>query len=86
MALTSILLCVTVLPSSSVPGEPGKGKQAGAPGAWKARVGAIEAQIGKELPSLEKLYKHIHSNPELSFQEVNTAALLAKELKALGVG
>jgi hippurate hydrolase len=84
VVLTWILLGMTVLPSSSIPGEPVKGKQTGDPGAWKARVGAVEAQIGKERPSLEKLYKHIHSNPELAFQEVNTAALMAKELKSLG--
>src|SRR5262249_4527893 len=35
-------------------------------------------------PSLEALYKHIHSHPELSLQEVQTAARLAKELKAVG--
>lgn len=30
------------------------------------------------------LYKNLHENPELSFKEKNTAALLAKELKELG--
>ena len=37
--------------------------------------------IDKELPSLEKLYKHLHANPELSFEEEQTAARLAKELQ-----
>lgn len=35
-------------------------------------------------PSLERLYKHLHQNPELSLQEKETSARLAKELRALG--
>jgi hippurate hydrolase len=37
-----------------------------------------------ELPSLLTIYKDLHSHPELSIQEQRTAALLAKELKAVG--
>src|SRR5215469_2499806 len=37
-----------------------------------------------ELPSLLTIYKDIHAHPELSMQEQRTAALLAKELKAVG--
>ena len=37
-----------------------------------------------ELPSLLTIYKDIHSHPELSTQEQRTAALFAKELKAVG--
>ncbi|HKR53167.1 MAG TPA: hypothetical protein VJR93_02380, partial [Chthoniobacterales bacterium] len=37
-----------------------------------------------ELPSLLTIYKDIHAHPELSMQEQQTAALLAKELKAAG--
>ena len=37
-----------------------------------------------ELASLETLYKHLHSNPELSLKEEQTAARMAKELKGLG--
>src|SRR5262249_57138656 len=37
-----------------------------------------------EAESLEKLYKHLHANPELSLQEVKTAARLAGELRKLG--
>lgn len=33
---------------------------------------------------LLKLYKHLHANPELSFQEKNTAKRIAKELEMLG--
>lgn len=37
-----------------------------------------------ELPSLLTIYKDLHTHPELSAQEQRTAALLAKELKAVG--
>src|SRR5438045_1822824 len=37
-----------------------------------------------ELPSLLTIYKDIHTHPELSTQEQRTAALLEKELKAVG--
>ncbi|MCP5115281.1 MAG: amidohydrolase, partial [bacterium] len=40
--------------------------------------------IQPELDSLEALYKHLHSNPELSFHEKNTAARIATELEAAG--
>ncbi len=78
-ACALIVLGVTLVPSPSTPGEPGQGR-----GGWKARTAAVEKQIDKNLPALEKLYKHLHSNPELAFQETSTAALMAKELKSLG--
>jgi hippurate hydrolase len=37
-----------------------------------------------ELPSLLKIYKDIHSHPELSTQEQRTAALVARELRTAG--
>jgi hippurate hydrolase len=37
-----------------------------------------------ELPSLLTIYKDVHSHPELSGQEERTAALIAKELRAVG--
>src|SRR5262249_49857386 len=45
---------------------------------------AIKDLIGKEFASLDKLYKHLHAHPELSFQEEQTARVMARELKALG--
>lgn len=51
------------------------------PAARKALVAGI---IDAELKSLDTLYKHLHSYPELSLEEEKTAARLAKELKALG--
>src|SRR5438105_1538920 len=37
-----------------------------------------------ELPSLLSIYKDIHAHPELSTREEKTAALIAKELRAVG--
>jgi amidohydrolase len=49
-----------------------------------ARVAEVKKHIGTEFDSLEKLYKHLHSNPELSLHEEKTAARMAKELRDLG--
>jgi len=42
------------------------------------------AEIDGYYPDLQTLYQDIHRNPELAFQEVQTAAKLAARLKALG--
>ncbi len=39
----------------------------------------------QELPSLVALYKELHANPELSLNEVETAARVAKELREIGL-
>jgi hippurate hydrolase len=44
----------------------------------------INKRIGKEYADLERLYKHIHQNPELSLREFRTSARLAKDLAKLG--
>ncbi|WP_188063539.1 amidohydrolase [Sphingobium sp. KCTC 72723] len=44
---------------------------------------AIGAAIAKDMDGLMALYRDLHANPELSEQEVNTAAKLAKRLKAM---
>lgn len=44
----------------------------------------IEDAVTADMPSLMELYRHLHENPELSFQEVETAALLAAEARRLG--
>ena len=56
-------------------GEPKEARQ------W---VPAIQEKIQHELDSLEALYKHLHTHPELSYEEEKTAERMAKELKALG--
>ncbi|MSU51137.1 MAG: amidohydrolase [Opitutus sp.] len=45
----------------------------------------VAAKFAAEYPSLEAIYKNLHANPELSFMETKTAALVAKELRALGI-
>ena len=40
--------------------------------------------MGGELSSLLKLYQHLHANPEISFQEKETAKVLAAELEKIG--
>src|SRR5262249_11838229 len=50
----------------------------------KARMSAVQEHLQAEQASLEALYKHLHSHPELSFHEEKTAARLAQELRELG--
>ena len=45
----------------------------------------IVAVTKQELPSLVKLYQELHANPELSMHESETAARIAKELRAAGL-
>lgn len=40
--------------------------------------------VTADMPELMELYRDLHANPELSFQEVETAAKLAKRARALG--
>lgn len=49
-----------------------------------AMLPGVSTQVDQAYPSLENLYKDLHQNPELSFQEVKTAARLASEMRALG--
>ncbi len=37
---------------------------------------ALSNAINDDYPALESLYHHLHANPELSFQEANTAPRL----------
>lgn len=45
----------------------------------------LPQQIDASLPELEQLYLHLHQNPELSNQEIQSAKRLAQEFKALGM-
>ena len=44
----------------------------------------VHAAIDREYSSLDALYKDLHSHPEISFQEENTAKRIADELTKLG--
>src|SRR5262249_39464415 len=48
------------------------------------RVELINKALAVEYDSLAKLYKYLHQNPELSYQEKNSAARMARELRGLG--
>ena len=45
---------------------------------------AIDTGLDRGYAHLDALYKDIHQHPELGMQEVRTAAILAKEMRALG--
>jgi hippurate hydrolase len=49
-----------------------------------ASAQALRDAVAKDMPSLLTLYRDLHANPELSMQEVKTAAKLAAEAKRLG--
>jgi hippurate hydrolase len=61
---------------------------AGLAPAQKAELSALIPRIqvlaDKYYPELFDLYRHFHQHPELSFQEKNTSARLATELRKLG--
>ena len=44
----------------------------------------IDAQVDRHYGQVESLYKDIHANPELAFEEIITAKKLARELRDLG--
>src|SRR5688572_11520482 len=77
MRATGILAAVVVLFFVALE-LPALGKS---PAELAKRVAALVAQ---DEPRLVEMFKHLHAHPELGFQEVQTAALVAKELKALG--
>ena len=52
--------------------------------ALEENVTRIKKAVNAEHERLEALYKHLHSHPELSLQEVNTAARMAREMRAAG--
>jgi hippurate hydrolase len=51
----------------------------------KELAAAIEKRVATVYPALDVLYRHLHAHPELSLQEEQTAARLARELRATGL-
>ena len=45
---------------------------------------AVLATLSELLPDLEAVYKDVHAHPELSMQEVRTAAIAADHLRSAG--
>jgi hippurate hydrolase len=50
----------------------------------KQQADQIRQRVAEDYPHLEQLYKYLHTHPELSLQEAQTAARLAQEMKDLG--
>lgn len=44
----------------------------------------LSALLDQNYPALEAIYKDLHANPEIGMQEVRTAGILAKNLRAAG--
>ena len=49
-----------------------------------AQADGLREAVAADMPALVELYKDLHANPELSFQEVETAKKLAARARALG--
>lgn len=49
-----------------------------------AQADELRDAVAADLPALVELYRDLHANPELSFQEVETAKKLAARARALG--
>jgi len=45
----------------------------------------VEALLKTEYPGLENLYRHLHSHPELSLKDEQTAVHVARELEGIGL-
>ena len=50
----------------------------------QAQQDDLRTAVAADLPELVALYQDLHANPELSFQEVETAKKLAARARALG--
>ncbi|MDT3272847.1 hypothetical protein Q4Q54_05025 [Shewanella sp. SP2S2-4] len=44
----------------------------------------VNQLVDTDTPRLEAMFKDLHQHPEIAFTEVRTAAIVVKELKALG--
>lgn len=52
--------------------------------AFPAQAQDLRTEVAHDMPALMELYRDLHANPELSFQEHATAAKLAARMRALG--
>ena len=49
-----------------------------------AQDDTLRSDLAADMPGLMELYRDLHANPELSFEEVETAAKLASRMRAMG--
>ena len=47
-------------------------------------IAKVDAAVAADAPRLTAIFKDLHQHPEIAFTETRTAAIVAKELKALG--
>lgn len=78
----AFLMVVVWVMTGMASGQTTRDKPGGEPP--REAVQEIKRRIDDQLSSLEALYKHIHTHPELSLQEEQTSARLAQELRDLG--
>ncbi|MGR3739162.1 MAG: M20/M25/M40 family metallo-hydrolase, partial [Limimaricola soesokkakensis] len=52
--------------------------------ALPANAQDLRTSLDEDMPGLMELYRDLHAHPELSFEEHETAAKLAKRMRALG--
>ncbi len=81
---TGRLLVLAVFGWVVLTAMPSAGDEKPADSTGKTLLAEVDERVEKEAPDLEKLYKQLHTNPELSLQEVRTAARMADELTKLG--
>src|SRR5882724_4997608 len=70
ICLLTVLILHSTLPAS-LEGAPSPREQ-------------VQTRVEQEYPNLFEPYKHLHTHPELSFQEEKTSARVADELRAAG--
>ncbi len=75
---------LVVFATGPVIAQPGTPSTASPPAGRAGQFAEIESALAREYPSLERLYIHLHSHPEISFQEERTGARIAKELTEAG--
>ncbi len=75
-----ITVGVILLLSPPLPAQPTGGKDH-----RKELFTSVQKALADQLDRLEALYKHLHAHPELSLQEEQTAARMARELRTLGL-
>jgi hippurate hydrolase len=82
--ITLALTCLAAVTPGLQTGSTAEKQALASQGTGAARAEAIKKCVQADYASLAALYKHFHSHPELSYQEEQTAARLAHELKAAG--
>ena len=84
-ALVVLTAALAVSGDEPRPVEAPKTAQPGPPAGWvKGRLADVDKRIDGEIKDLVALYQHIHTHPELSLMEADTATRLAAEMRKAG--